>query len=69
MSWPRSLATCLVLGVLWPPAAAQIRYRVVGLGILPGTRGSQAVAINNRGDVVGFSEGSTPTTRRGVPGP
>src|SRR5213076_1911037 len=44
-------------GVLWARSGA-----VQGLGTLPGSTYSRALAINKRGDVVGTA-GSSPTTR------
>jgi probable HAF family extracellular repeat protein len=54
---PAACANFLLLALLLTirQAPAQVRYHLTDLGTLPGTVGSAALAINNRGHIVGYS--------------
>ena len=57
-----SAAICLASVGVWAAAAPAPSYQVMDLGTLGGERTS-AMGINNRGDVVGFSDTSKGLTR------
>jgi probable HAF family extracellular repeat protein len=58
-----AVATLLLLSLSTPSSAVPPRqYRILDLGILPGGSESQALGINNGGEVVGWSKVATTDT-------